>query len=468
METQPPRLKQIAPVLVLVAAGVVLALALWRAFGGTLPLSPAGYRVDIPLPQASNLHPGADVRVSGVNVGEVVAVNRRGRTARATIELQGRYAPLKSDARATLRTKTLLGEGFLEITLGSRAAAILPEGAQLAPNRVHEAQRLEDVLQTFAPETRRRLRQALHGLQSAFDGQSEALSGSLARAAPVTADFRKVADRLATQRGDLTALVANAGDVFTALGEREGTLQAAVRSGNRMLSVTAERDRALAATVSSLPPFLRQLRTSSRHLDAASGELHRAVDAVRPAVPELQPALDELKVAAPEVRRLFARLPRVIRSGNRGLPALRRILNAAPPVLAGTYPALRDVIPVLELLGVNRESVTTTLANVAQVHNGTYVGPGDRVYSYASGLINVWNETVAGWTERLPSHRGNTYPKPGYLTDFPQGLKSFDCRHTDNPPLLPPLGGTPPCRVQGPWTFNGKTAYFPRLERAGP
>jgi hypothetical protein len=48
-------------------------------------------------------------------------------------------------------------------------------------------------------------------------------------------------------------------------------------------------------------------------------------------------------------------------------------------------------------------------------------------------------------------------------------LQSFQCRHTGNPLLLPPTGtGTPPCDVQGPWTFNGHSSYYPVMTKAAP
>lgn len=48
------------------------------------------------------------------------------------------------------------------------------------------------------------------------------------------------------------------------------------------------------------------------------------------------------------------------------------------------------------------------------------------------------------------------------------GLESYDCRNTANPLLVPAFGAAPACKTQGPWTFNGVSAYFPRLQAAPP
>ena len=470
METRSPNWRRVLGGIAFGFLSLAMAILVWQAFGGPLPLAPSGYRVSVPLPQASNLFPGADVRISGVNVGDVVAVQRNGGSARTTVEIDSRYAPLASDTRAILRTKTLLGEAFLELTPGTPGAARLPEDAELPPDQVQSAEQLDDVLQAFEPATRRRLRELLGGLSEAFGGREQEFGNSLASVAPLAEDLGVVADQLAAQRGDIRDLVSHGADVFTALGERQGALQAAITSGDQVLDVTARNDRALAATVRALPPFLTELERSTGSVAQASRELKRATHALRPAASRLRPALAQIRSRAPQFRRLFDNLPSVLQAGERGLPGLTRILDSSGPVLRQLYPAARELIPVLEVLGLIRGSAVTTLANVAQIHNGTYVGPGNRVINYASGIINAWNETISGWTKRLPTNRGNTYPKPGFLEGIVKHgvLDSYDCRHLKNPAYLPAFGSAPPCREQGPWTFNGKKAYFPRLQRAGP
>jgi hypothetical protein len=111
-------------------------------------------------------------------------------------------------------------------------------------------------------------------------------------------------------------------------------------------------------------------------------------------------------------------------------------------------------------------------ANTDNVAAGSYVDAAGIPHSYGSGIITVWNESVAGWVKKLPTNRQNPYPKPpDALLDTGRigVIKSYDCRHIHNPLYLPPTGtGAPPCILQGPWTFDGETAYYPRLKPAGP
>lgn len=469
MRTRTPRWQELVVPGLCVALCMGLLMYSWRTFGGSTPLYPKGYQLSVPLPEASGLFPGADVRAAGVTIGEVRSVEPDGAGAVALIELEARFAPMREGTRALLRTKTLLGEGFLELAPGPQGRPTLRDGGALASADVLARQKLDDVLRIFEPRTRADLRSLAHGLAGAFRGRAAEVNDTLGSAEGAWAGLDVVLDTLDRESDDLQQILADGGDVFAAVGRRQGTLRTAVRSANDLLSVTSRRDRRLTETVRALPPFVAALGRASDELTAANTDLAPAVHGLSSVGTHVPPAIDAVEAAAPEFRRVFERLPATLDAADRGLPKLGRILRAAGPSFDGIHPALRETIPVLELLALVRDSAVTTFANVAQIHNGTYVGPENRVLHYANGLITLWNESIGGWIKRLPSNRGNTYPDPSFLEDFARtGLKSFDCRHTNNPPLLPPLGAAPPCVTQGPWTFQGETRYYPHLKPSPP
>ncbi len=467
METRVPSYARVLPIVLLIVGSVVIGILTWRTFGGSVPLEASGYRAVVELPQASNLHAQADVQIAGVDVGRVRDVSRDGRNARVIVEIDARYAPLRVGTRARLRTKTLLGEAYLELDPGGRQAPDLPEDGVLPLASAAPTQRLDNVLDTFGPRTRGRLRTMLGGVAKAFANRGPDANNAIGRLDPLVGDFATVADELDRQGDSLGTLFARSATVFEVLGRRQGAVQTAITQGNRVFEVTARQNEALAATIRVLPGFLGSLQASFDRLTVASDDLDRAVTAVRPVVPEVGPALRTIERAAPTFREAFSDLPPVIRAGNKGLPSLTRILVAARPALRQIYPTSREVVPVLQLLGTVRDSLILTLANVGQIHGGYAVGPGNRVTNYVPGVITLWNETIGGWVKRLPTHRGNAYPKPGFLEDIGR-YKSFDCRHTKNALDVPALGAAPPCVTQGPWTFNGVTAFYPRVMPAPP
>ncbi len=472
MQTQPPHWRRLMLPLAFALACLLLMLATYRSFGGSLPLEAKGYRVQVPLPSASNLVEGSDVQISGVDVGRVVDLRRARGGAVATIDLERRFTPLHNGARAIVRTKTLLGEGYLEIAPGPPSAPILREGQQLAASQVTRSVALDEMLRTFPASTRGRLKRVFAGLSSALRGRATALNDTLAQTAGFSTDLAAVLQTLAPQTAELQRLVGRSGDVFATVGDREGLLRAAIRNGEAVLDTTAARDREIAGVVRAMPPFLSALRRTSDALAAASPELVAATEALEPVAPLVRPALDAIQRASPSFTGLFRRLPATIDAGRRGLPSLTRIFGALTPALDATYPAARELIPLMDLLGdYRRQALIGPLANGGAFTNGRVVGPGGKILGRAGGTVTVWNESIGGYVKRLPTSRANPYPKPGALDSLATTgvLNSFDCRHTGNPLLVPPTGtGTPPCVTQGAWTYRGKSAFYPRLLIAPP
>src|SRR3954469_6862728 len=91
--------RELAVIAVFAASCILILVYLWGAFGGNLPLKPKNYRVVADFPNATNLGLNADVRISGVNVGHVVAKTSHGNDTRVTFDLAAHYAPLPIDAR---------------------------------------------------------------------------------------------------------------------------------------------------------------------------------------------------------------------------------------------------------------------------------------------------------------------------------------------------------------------------------
>src|SRR3954471_9503378 len=188
-----------------------LLLFLWIAFGGNIPLKPKGYRFTTSFSEATQLAEEADVRISGVPVGRVKTIEPDPATGRSdvVVELQARYAPLPSDARAMLRQKTLLGETYVELTPGSPDAAKLPEGGTLPEGQVSDTVELDEIFRAFDPRTRRAFQAWMQQQAAALEGRGRDLNDALGNLGPFAQDAADVAAILARQSGALRRTVAN-------------------------------------------------------------------------------------------------------------------------------------------------------------------------------------------------------------------------------------------------------------------
>src|SRR2546421_493183 len=155
MQTGSPKVSRIVTMVLFALSCVGLLLFLWLSFGGTIPFNPQGYRVKVNFQNAFDLADQADVRIAGVTVGKVVQkqINPHGSGTLATLQLDNQYSPIHKDAHAILRTKTLLGETYVQLTPGSPHSPPIPDGGALATSRVLPAVQLDQVFNTFDPTT---------------------------------------------------------------------------------------------------------------------------------------------------------------------------------------------------------------------------------------------------------------------------------------------------------------------------
>src|ERR671934_2418765 len=137
MQKQAPTVGRIMIMTIFTLSCFGLLLYLWSAFGGPVPLKPRGYEFKASFAEATQLAQEADVRISGVTIGKVkkIELGDDGRSE-ATIELDEKYAPIRSDSRAILRQKTLLGETYIEMTPGTKGAPLLKEGTKLRTQNI--------------------------------------------------------------------------------------------------------------------------------------------------------------------------------------------------------------------------------------------------------------------------------------------------------------------------------------------
>src|SRR5215216_2430908 len=176
-----PSFGKIAAMLLFALSCFGLLLFLWLAFGGPVPLKPKGYRFHTSFAEVGQLALEADVRISGVPVGKVKTITPDKRTGRADVEiqLQSRYAPLPSDARAILRQKTLLGETYVELTPGTRVAPKIPEDGVLPQGRVSETVELDEIFRAFDPRTRRAFQTWMQQQAAALEGRGRDVNDAL-------------------------------------------------------------------------------------------------------------------------------------------------------------------------------------------------------------------------------------------------------------------------------------------------
>src|SRR3954451_605969 len=184
-----PSLGRIAAMVVFALSCFGLLLFLWLAFGGSIPLAPKGYRFQTSFGEATQLAKEADVRISGVSVGKVKTIDTQasGRS-KATIELEEKYAPLPKNSKAILRQKSLLGETYVELTPGNKAAGMIPENGVLPGSHVSPTVELDEIFRAFDAKTRESFRTWIQSQAASVQGRGAEINDALGNLGPFAVD----------------------------------------------------------------------------------------------------------------------------------------------------------------------------------------------------------------------------------------------------------------------------------------
>jgi phospholipid/cholesterol/gamma-HCH transport system substrate-binding protein len=428
METKPPTVTRLLIAIGFALSCFALALFLWIAFGGPVPLKPEGYRIEVPFTEATQLAQESDVRISGVSIGKVkrIDLNDAGEAV-ATLEIQSRYAPIPSDARAILRQKTLLGETYVELTPGSDTAAPLAEGDELPVAQVASSVQLDEIFRTFDTKTREAFQQWMQGAAGALNRRGVDLSTAIASLDSFAREADTALRLLDSQQEAVSGLVNRGGEVFSALSERTGQLSSLIRNTQAVFSTTARRNEDLKALFTVLPTFLRESRETLTRLDEFAVDANPVITQLRPSARELGPTLTATADLAAQLEPFFTGLNRAIDEAPSGFGALRGLLDDDLPPLLGRLPSFLDELtPILTVIRQYRHEVTAFLGNVAASTNATN-DEGNGVRNYLRTIPPFSPQILAAYPRRLSNDRTNPYFSPGNY-HLKAGLQSFETR----------------------------------------
>jgi phospholipid/cholesterol/gamma-HCH transport system substrate-binding protein len=440
MPKQAPTFGRLAAMAIFALSCFGLLLFLWLAFGGAIPLKPKGYRFQTSFAEATQLAKEADVRISGVPVGKVKDIQPDKSSGRSlvVIELDSKYAPLPSDARAILRQKTLLGETYVELTPGSPSAQPIKENGSLPASQVSPTVELDEIFRSFDERTRRNFQVWMQSQAQAIDGRGQDVNDAFGNLGPFADDASELVDILNRQEGAVQRLIRDSGEVFTALTERDGQLRSLIENSNTVFATTASRDRQLQEAFTALPTFERESRTTLTRLTEFADNTDPLVTQLRPAARELSPTLNELALLAPDLKAFFRDLEPLIKASRTGIPAAQKILEDLRPLLAQVDPAGRQLVPITDFLALYKSEITAFFANTVATTQARDIST--RVhYLRTTNPLNL--ENLAVYPRRLGNNRTNPYMLPRGYDKLASGLDSLETRHCGR--ALPTISSAP-------------------------
>jgi virulence factor Mce-like protein len=423
--------------LVFAATCVGLLLFLWLSFGGSLPFAAQGYRIQAIFPYADELAQQSDVRISGVSVGDVVATQPApgGGGVEATLQIDNPYAPIHADTRAILRTKTILGETYVELTPGTPNSPYLNDGATLPRGQVVPAVQLDQIFSTFNGPTRKAFMVWQEELAQALNGNGENLSDVIGNLPSFAANASDLLTVLDVQESAVEQLIRGGAITFAALDRDPAALTTLIKTGETTFAETAAQNKALSATFHDFPEFLKQSRLTLARLQTFASNTNPLISELEPVAQNLRPTLVSLRKVSPALEHFFVELKPLVQAAKTGLPATAKVLRGATPLLSALGPWLEQLNPIIDWLSIHQPLLSDFISNGAAALNATTTAfGGGSAGHYLRQYSPVGPETEALMIDPDPDNRGNTYPPAVWLNtpdDFKYGnFPSWDCYNT--------------------------------------
>jgi len=225
-----------------------------------------GQKVDAIFGSIAGLDNKAAVRIAGVRVGRVDAIRLEGRKARVTLLFDSEIK-LRQGTKASISNMGLLGDKFVELTMGPDDAPLLPAGATLpgeTPITFDQAMaKLESIGDTIQTVT------------SSFTGGkgSGGIADLIASAQKVAEDIRAL---IAENRDSVTGTVKNFEKFSGNLAEQLPKLSAQIeRVLAQVEAVMSENRGNLKGSLQNIEELTKNAQTSVDNLNAITGKIAR-------------------------------------------------------------------------------------------------------------------------------------------------------------------------------------------------
>jgi phospholipid/cholesterol/gamma-HCH transport system substrate-binding protein len=307
----------------------IIAVLLFFGFTKDNPFS-RGFRIQAQFESANSIRDNSPVRIAGVNVGKVVAIDavEGSEAALLTLEIAEQGRPIHEDATAKIRPRIFLeGNFFVDLSPGTPGSPELGDGDTIKVTQTSTPVQLDEVLTLLTSDTREDLKDVLDELGTALMSQPTAAEDR--RADPDTRGERAAKS--------LNDSLATAGPAYRSTSQVLDALLGTEpdRDLARLLDGTARTTAALARSEAVLQDLITNFNTTAAAFAAEEGNLRTSIATLPGVLEEANGALAELNEAFPPTR-AFAR---EILPGVRETPAT---IDAALPWIAQARPLVSE------------------------------------------------------------------------------------------------------------------------------
>jgi phospholipid/cholesterol/gamma-HCH transport system substrate-binding protein len=270
-----------------VLASLALLLIIVVFVSGRENVFEARYQIIGLFKSAGGLQTGADVRLAGISVGYVTDIEfGPQKKVKVKMNISRRVQQrIRTDSVASIRTMGLMGDRYVEITLGSPNLPTIPNGDDIKTSEPFE---LSDLAQSAKPV--------------------------VTDLAKTTHNILVLTDKLLARSSELETFLDNITDLSDSLQQGKGTLGALIKSD----------------------ALLNEARMSLRHFDEFSAKADRVASEALKIAAAGQTVMQELKIIASnlkqvseDMKKASPRLDPLLESAQSGISEARELMRTA-------------------------------------------------------------------------------------------------------------------------------------------
>ena len=320
---------------IFVLGAFLLLLIVVLFFGRSQNILKTQFEINGIFRSVAGLNPGADVLLAGVKVGSVKNITfAGGMGVRVDMDIDlDKRDKIRRDSVATIRTKGLMGDTYVAITIGSPEEPVVSRGGTITTTEPFEVSQLLEEMRPTLGELRGLFHRSSLLVNKLGDSQT-LLNELLENMNAVTADLRR-------GKGTAGALLTD-----DTLYRKAVTL---TETAQETMVTVKETSKSIQGSVEHFPEVIRQgmatLESVKRAADKTTGTMKDAsglIFKLQDVVEEARPVVSHIRASSENVEQITARIGPLIQSATHGVEEARAVIRA----LGQTW-FLKDYMPPL-------------------------------------------------------------------------------------------------------------------------
>ena len=255
-----------SPLAIGVIAAVVIVVITYLGFTKDIPFT-TPFQIKANFESATSIRPGSPVRIAGVNVGKVKAVEpvANSDTSVVVLQINKQGLPIHEDATAKIRPRIFLeGNFFVDLKPGTPEADEISDGGVIKVTNTASPVQLDEVLTSLQSDTRQDLKDVLGGLATALNSKPSAADD---KDADRSARGETAAESFNDAYRDIPAAERSTAQVFEAfLGQEPG------EDLSRLIDGAAKTSAALTRNEESLKDLVTNFNTTMAAFASEAGQ----------------------------------------------------------------------------------------------------------------------------------------------------------------------------------------------------